>query len=160
MKKYIIAAVFTACLFLCAAMWPQSEMAEETPATIQATVVSAPAPTDENIVAETETTPPTEEEKIEIPQTKPPREGIPEPEPVPEEEPEVTEVWSESEPEPEQTPAPTLTPTPVPSQTVTDSQPGDMVYVPGFGWLKSQGLGEIIYAEDMYENGNKVGSMG
>ena len=68
MKKYIIiAVVFTACLSLCAAMWPQSEMAEETPATIQATVVSAPAPTDENIVAETEPTPPTEEEKIEIP---------------------------------------------------------------------------------------------
>ena len=68
MKKYIIiAVVFTACLSLCAAMWPQSEMVEETPSTIQATVVSAPAPTDENIVAETETTPPTEEEKIEIP---------------------------------------------------------------------------------------------
>lgn len=32
-----------------------------------------------------------------------------------------------------------------------------MVYVPGFGWLKSQGPN---HAEDMYENGNKIGIMG
>lgn len=37
---------------------------------------------------------------------------------------------------------------------------GDMVYVPGFGWLECQGEGTVIYADMMYENGNKVGSMG
>ena len=36
----------------------------------------------------------------------------------------------------------------------------DMVYVPGFGWLQSEGPGEWSVSENMYENGNKVGSMG
>lgn len=35
-----------------------------------------------------------------------------------------------------------------------------MMYVPGFGWMKDNGgVGEGTYAEDMYENGNKVGDM-
>ena len=37
---------------------------------------------------------------------------------------------------------------------------GDMVYVEGFGWIESQGPNYIEYAADMYENGNKIGSMG
>ena len=40
-------------------------------------------------------------------------------------------------------------------------QPHDgMVYVPGFGYLQSEGSGEWSVSENMYENGNKVGSMG
>ena len=35
-----------------------------------------------------------------------------------------------------------------------------MVYVPGFGWVESQGSNHVEYAEDMYENGNKIGIMG
>ena len=35
-----------------------------------------------------------------------------------------------------------------------------MVYVPGFGWIESQGEGTVTYDENMYENGNKVGIMG
>ena len=35
-----------------------------------------------------------------------------------------------------------------------------MVYVPGFGYLKSEGPGEWSVSESMYENGNKVGIMG
>ena len=35
-----------------------------------------------------------------------------------------------------------------------------MVYVPGFGWIESQGPNQATYAEDMYENGNKIGIMG
>ena len=46
-----------------------------------------------------------------------------------------------------------------PAQKAT-VQAGDMVYVDGFGWLESQGEGTVIYDEMMYENGNKVGSMG
>lgn len=34
------------------------------------------------------------------------------------------------------------------------------VYVPGFGWIESQGEGTIIHDETIYENGNKVGIMG
>ena len=45
-----------------------------------------------------------------------------------------------------------------------DPQAGEtkdgMMYVPGFGWMKDNGgVGEGTYAEDMYENGNKVGDM-
>jgi len=36
-------------------------------------------------------------------------------------------------------------------------QAGDMVYVPGFGWLESQGEGTAIHDDRIYENGNKVG---
>jgi len=35
----------------------------------------------------------------------------------------------------------------------------DMVYVPGFGWIESQGPNQVEYAEDMYENGKKIGIM-
>lgn len=48
---------------------------------------------------------------------------------------------------------------PAPAQTA-DAQSNDTVYVPGFDWLESQGPSEVIHAEDIYENGNKIGSMG
>lgn len=34
-----------------------------------------------------------------------------------------------------------------------------MIYVPGFGYLQSEGPGEWSVSENMYENGNKVGIM-
>ena len=52
------------------------------------------------------------------------------------------------------------TPEPVPEQTVVNPQLEDMVCVEGFGWLECRRAGEAIYAEDMYETGNKIGSMG
>ena len=58
----------------------------------------------------------------------------------------------------ESQPAPA--PAPAPPQTVTDMQPGGMVYVPGFDWLETQGTGEVIYDESIHENGNKIGIMG
>ena len=42
-------------------------------------------------------------------------------------------------------------PTPAP-----DSEPDNMVYVPDFGWIKGQGPNHAEYAEDMYENDNKI----
>lgn len=60
------------------------------------------------------------------------------------------------EPTPEPTPEPVAQP-PVINQSV---QAGDMVYVPGFGWIESQGEGTVTYDENMCENGNKVGIMG
>ena len=41
-----------------------------------------------------------------------------------------------------------------------DNELADMVYVPGFGWIQSEGPNHVEYAEDMYENGNKIGIMG
>ena len=40
------------------------------------------------------------------------------------------------------------------------SNDAGQVYVPGFGYLKSEGRGEWSVSENMYENGNKVASMG
>ena len=58
---------------------------------------------------------------------------------------------------PEQDVTPPQEPEPTPAP---DSEPDNMVYVPGFGWIESQGPNHAEYAEDMYENGNKIGIMG
>ena len=57
---------------------------------------------------------------------------------------------------------PTPAPEPAIQQPATNEsvQAGDMVYVPGFGWIESQGEGTVTYDENIYENGNKVGIMG
>lgn len=39
-----------------------------------------------------------------------------------------------------------------------DTQDGK-IYVPGFGWIDEIGEGQGTVAEDMYENGNKIGIM-
>ena len=62
-------------------------------------------------------------------------------------------------PEPEYEPEPKITQEPAEPEASTE-QRSDMVYVPGFGWLESQGPNHVEYAEDMYENGNKIGIMG
>ena len=59
-------------------------------------------------------------------------------------------------PEPTNTPEPEPTPEP----EAADSSSENMVYVPGFGWIESQGPNQATCAEDMYENGNKIGIMG
>ena len=47
-----------------------------------------------------------------------------------------------------------------PEPKANDNELADMVYVPGFGWIQSEGPNHVEYAEDMYENGNKIGTMG
>ena len=70
------------------------------------------------------------------------------PEPTPAEEP-TTEL-----------PATIPEPASIEESITKTSQPQDgMVYVPGFGYLQSEGPGEWSFSEDMYENGNKVGIM-
>ena len=61
-KRIIIAAAITACLALCAALWPQAETVGETPAVIvpEAAVVE--------LKTEAETALPSEKEKTAIPQ--------------------------------------------------------------------------------------------
>ena len=124
--------------------------------------MSAPEPPVAELKTKVEAAPQTEKGKAEISQPELPQEVIQEPEPV------LTEPATAPEhvlePMPEPIPAPEITPasetTPEPTPTVIDSQPGDMVYVPGFGWLESQGPNHVDYAEDMYEIGNKIGIMG
>ena len=73
-------------------------------------------------------------------------------------------------PSPAQTPPPSEVPVPPeqdatpqqepePNQASPESEPANMVYVPGFGWIESQGPNHAEYAEDMCENGNKMGIM-
>ena len=162
MKKLIIMTVIAACIALCAAVWPQGETVRETSAPNPAPAVSAPEPPVAEPRTEAMAAPQAEKEKAEIPKQEPCPPVIREPKVVP------TESIAAPEPAPEPTPEPISKPeitrsqetAPSPTPAVIDIQPGDMVYVPGFGWLESQGEGEVIHDEMIYENGNKVGSMG
>ena len=75
---------------------------------------------------------------------------------VPEPSPTQTPPASEVPVPPEQDAEPRQEPEPAPAP---DSAPDNMVYVPGFGWIKGQGPNHAEYAEDMYENDNKIRSM-
>lgn len=160
-NRIIIAAVFTACLALCAAVWPQAETIEETPALPETPAVSAPEATVMEIKTEAETALSSEKEKAAIPQSEQTQETVTEPESAPAETPAV-------QPAPEPVPVPEvsygLSPEqaaePPVAKTTIEPPSGDVVYVPGFGWIQSEGPNHAEYAADMYENGNKIGSMG
>ena len=160
-NRIIIAAVFTACLALCAAVWPQAETIEETPALPETPAVSAPEATVMEIKTEAETALSSEKEKAAIPQSEQTQETVTEPESAPAETPAV-------QPAPEPVPVPEvsygLSPKqaaePPVAKTTIEPPSGDVVYVPGFGWIQSEGPNHAEYAADMYENGNKIGSMG
>ena len=163
-KRIIVTAAITACLALCAAVWPQAETVEKTPAPSETTAVTTPRPT----LPETE--------ELVLPAiTEKQESGMPEAESAPEvaakELPTpAPEIEDEAEAEQESAPPTHTDLTPVqPAQPEPKSAPGpiandnelaDMVYVPGFGWIQSEGPNHVEYAEDMYENGNKIGIMG
>ena len=163
-RRFIVTTAITACLALCAAVWPQTEKVEKTPTPSETTAVIAPQPTLP------------EAEKPVLPVvTEKQESGMPEAESAPEtttEELPVPAPEIEDEPVAEQKSAPPTPtdPTPVqpaqlepktaPESIANDNELADMVYVPGFGWIESQGPNQVEYAEDMYENGNKIGIMG
>lgn len=129
MKKRIVTAVITACLALCAAVWPQPDTREERPAPIPTHAAAAPK-------ADAATT--AEKKNTETLRAEPDEELGAVPVPTP------------AEPMPAvETPQPTI-----------ELQLGDEVYIPGFGWVPYEGPNHREYAADMYENGNKIGSMG
>ena len=155
MKKQIaIAAAITATLALWAAVSPQTAGVKETP---------APSPMPTVATPQTPLTEPKEPEVSLTTELEQVEENIAEP--VLEE---TVEQPPTSAPKPtagnQDAPAtePTNTPEPEPTlePEVTDSSSENMVYVPGFGWIESQGPNQVTYAEDMYENGNKIGTMG
>ena len=161
-KRIIIAAAFTACLALCAAVWPQTEKVERTPAPSETTAVTTPRPTLPE--AEKPVLPVvTEKKESEMPEAESAPEVATEELPIP-----VPEIEDEAETEQEYVPPTQTDPTPVqpaqpesaPEPKANDNELADMVYVPGFGWIESQGPNQVEYAEDMYENGNKIGIMG
>ena len=163
-RRFIVTTAITACLALCAAVWPQTEKVGKTPAPSETAAVTAPQPTLPE--AEKPVLPVvTEKKETEMPETKSAPETTTEELPVP-----APEI--EDEPVAEQKSAPSMQtdPTPVqpaqpepksaPEPIANDNELADMVYVPGFGWIESQGPNQVEYAEDMYENGNKIGIMG
>ena len=152
-KRVITAAAFAACLALCAAVWPQDQPAGETPALPTPAAVIATQPEVPEIAEMEEVIPP-EEEKAEATLL----ELVEEADIVPEPSPAQTPPASEVPVPPEQDTTPQQEPEP--ASASHESTSDNMVYVPGFGWIESQGPNHAEYAEDMYENGNKIGIMG
>ena len=161
-NRIIIAAAFAACLALCAAVWTQTEKVEKTPTPSETTAVTTPRPT-----------PPETEERVLPAIVEKQESGIPEAESAPEgaaEELPIPAPEIEKQFEAEQKTAPPMQtePAPIhptqsesaPEPIANDNELADMVYVPGFGWIRSEGPNHVEYAEDMYENGNKIGIMG
>ena len=146
-KRIVTAAAFAACLALCAAVWPQNEPIEETPEVPSPPAVTAAQPEvpemteiEESIISEKET--------VDVAELAQAETAAPAPEPIQTSTPPEKGKTAEPKQEPEVAPA------------SPNTAPDNMVYVPGFGWLKSQGPNHAEYAEDMYENGNKIGIMG
>ena len=107
----------------------------------------------------------TEKKETEMPEDESALEVATEELPIP-----VPEIEDEAEAEQEYVP-PTQTdsipvqptqpePKSAPEPIANDNELADMVYVPGFGWIQSEGPNHVEYAEDMYENSNKIGTMG
>lgn len=152
-KRVITAATFAACLALCAAVWPQNEPAGETPALPTPAAVIATQPEVPEIPEIEEVISPEEEKtKATLPELVEEADIAPEPSPA------QTPSASEVPILPEQDVTPPQEPEPAPASP--NSASDNMVYVPGFGWIESQGPNHAEYAEDMYENGNKIGIMG
>ena len=157
-KRRIIAGTVLAATSLCWALWGGTAKVDVVPAAAAESAVSAPC----------------------APQSQPtkPSNNIDIPEPVTESEtiPVAGSVASSALKTPTVVPTSTLAeeaiaehpaaipesaPAEEPTIQPTAEAPQDgMVYVPGFGYLKSEGPGEWSVSENMYENGNKVGSMG
>lgn len=97
-----------------------------------------------------------EKEKRTIPQQEAPQEEQPEPKTGPIE----TPVASELQLSTGQAPAKNSAPEPTPPHPPEELQPGDKVYVAGFGWLEYEGPNHCEDGTDIYENGNKIGIMG
>ena len=152
-KRIITVAAFAACLALCAAVWPQKQPVGETPALSTPAAVIATQPEVPKMPEMKEVITP-EEEKSEATLPELVEEADIAPEPSPAQTPSASEVPVL----PEQDVTAPQEPEPAPASP--NSAPDNMVYVPGFGWIESQGPNHAEYAEDMYENGNKSGIMG
>ena len=161
-RRFIVTTAFTACLALCAAVWPQTEKVEKTPAPSETANVTTPRPTLPE--AEKPVLPVvTEKKESEMPEAESAPEVATEELPIP-----APKIEKQFEAEQKSAPPMQTEPAPVhptqsesaPEPKANDNELADMVYVPGFGWIQSEGPNHVEYAEDMYENGNKIGSMG
>ena len=145
MKKHIIlAGTAIAVVALCWAICGGTATVDTVPAPEAESAVSAPC------APQTQPSEPSSNIVITEPVTQP--ETVPVAGSASSPEPECPQVAPELETEETKTVQPKPTETP-------PAQDG-MIYVPGFGYLQSEGPGEWSVSEDMYENGNKIGIMG
>ena len=154
MKKFVIAAMLAACVALCAAVWPHGNAVEETPVPAAETAVSARKATVVEITEKNSAS--LTEMENEISQQEASQEERPEPETESIE----TPADSELQPSAEQSPTKNSAPEPTPSQPPKELQPGEKVYVAGFGWVEYEGPNYCENGTDIYENGNKIGITG
>lgn len=155
MKKFVIATMIAAGVAVCAAVWPHGNVVEETPAPAVETAVSAKKATVVEIETE-ENSASLAEMENEVPQQEASQEERPEPETESIETPADSELQLSAE----QMPAKNSVPEQTLSQPSKELQPGDKVYVAGFGWVEYEGPNHCEDGTDIYENGNKIGIMG
>ena len=153
MKKFVIAAMIAACIALCAAVWLHGNAVGGTPAPAAKTAVSAKKAT---VVEIEEPATLAEKEKETILRQESPQEEQPESETEPIEIPTASEL----QPSTGQTPTKNSVPEQTPPQAPRELQPGDKVYVAGFGWVEYEEPNHCEDGTDIYENGNKIGIMG
>ena len=154
MKKLIIVTMITACVALCAAVWPHGNAVEETPVPAAETTVSAKEATVVEITEKNSAS--LTEMENEISQQEASQEELPEPET----ESIGTPADSELQPSTEQMPGKNSVPEQTLSQPSKELHPGDKVYVAGFGWVEYEGPNHSKDGTDIYENGNKIGIIG
>ena len=155
MKKFVIATMIAAGVAMCAAVWPHGNAVKETPAPVAETAVSAKKATVVEIETE-ENSASLAEMENEVPQQEASQEERPEPETESIETPADSELQLSAE----QMPAKNSVPEQTLSQPSKELQPGDKVYVAGFGWVEYEGPNHCEDGTDIYENGNKIGIMG
>ena len=161
-NRRIIAGTVLAAAALCWALWGGTAKADAVPAATTERAVSAPC------ALQTQPTEPINKIDISEPVTE--SETIPvagssdsPKQECPQETPMVVPTSTPAEEAIAEQPAAIPEPAPAEGPTIqsTAEAPQDsMVYVPGFGYLQSEGLSEWSVSENMYENGNKVGIMG
>jgi hypothetical protein len=146
MKKALaILALIAACGALCAPVWPRSGADEKVPT--QSTITESFRPT--TAVSETL---PRKENKNTVDGQDDAACAVIEPTATVKE-----AALQTAAPEPPPTPRPTEASVPIkPADTTAQAD----AYVPGFGWVESSGENTAVRDEDIYENGNKIGSMG
>ena len=161
-RRFIVTTAITACLALCAAVWPQTEKGEKPPTPSETAAVTTLQPTlpepDELILQVI-----TEKQESGVLKAESAPEVAAKELPIP-----TPEIEKQFEAEQKSAPPMQTEPAPVhptqsesaPEPIANDNELADMVYVPGFGWIQSEGPNHVEYAEDMYENGNKIGIMG
>ena len=155
MKKFVIATMIAAGIAMCATVWPHGNVVEETPAPAVETAVSAKKATVVEIETEEKSASLAEMEN-EVPQQEASQEERPEPETESIETPADSELQLSAE----QMPAKNSVPEQTLSQPSKELQPGDKVYVAGFGWVEYEGPNHCEDGTDIYENGDKIGIMG